>query len=81
MKPTYLAVLAALVIGLGIGVTVGSADAQQVRPLMQAPGGPLVAIGAASGSGNVAWLVEPNSRTVYACTNATAPTCTKAQLP
>lgn len=80
MKLTYLALLATLILGVGLGVAVRPADAQQMRPL-QVSGGPMIAIGAASGTSSVAWLVEPNSRTVYACTNVAAPTCTKTQLP
>ncbi len=81
MKRIDFAVLAALALGIGVGVGVRTADAEPTRPIMQAAGGPLLPIGAASGNGNVAWLVEPNSRTVYACTNPAAPTCTKVLLP
>ena len=79
MNRIHLALLVALVVGVVLGVTVRSADAQSGSPLVQ-PGGPLFPAGA-SGTATVAWVIEPASRTIWACTNPPAPTCAKTRLP
>jgi hypothetical protein len=86
MKRIYLALLVALLIGTGLGVSLRSADAQSSIPMvpLAQSGGPLIAVGAASsGTGNatVAWVLEPGSKTIWACINAPAPSCTKTRLP
>ncbi len=78
MKLTSLVVLAALGLGTVAGVAIGSADAEPTRP-MQVSGGPLVPVGV-SGTG-AAWVLEPNSRTIYVCASAPSPACAKTALP
>ena len=77
MKLTYLALPIAAVVGLAVGLAIAPADAQQTRPL-QVVGGPLVPVGA---SVTTAWVLDPNSRTIYACLNPPNLSCTKTQLP